>query len=259
MQAYLKLDEYIIRIQVFNNIYENKKKFYPSIYKVIEIKHMVNNEHFDNIELYDTGHVCKNTYENNTVFFNHNKFLNTNDLVVYENICEQDNLIENYFENNNKNKFKICIINKLYPAYVDEQEAFYDGFFEEAQWKLFPNGFSGLCKKYDYKYGENCVLEEFYHVNGKKEGIYTIYYDYYKNKLKKSVINYINGEKIGEELHYDENGDCIEKIHNYSKYFYFYKKYDEYNNIIKSGYYYIDIPVTYIYKFINKIKHFFII
>lgn len=253
MQAYIKLDEYIIRIQVFNTKYENKKKFYPSIYKIIEIKHMINNEYFENIELYDTGHVCKNTYDNNTVFFRHNKFLKINDLVVYEKICDEDNLIENYSEN----KFKICIVNKLYPAYIDEREAFYDGFFEEAQWKLYPNGFSGLCKKYDYKYGDNCIeAEEFYHFNDKKEGKHKIYYDYYKNKLK-SETNYINGEKNGEEIHYDENGICIEKIYNYSEYFYFYEKYDKNKNIIKSGYYYIDIPVTSIYKFINKIKHFF--
>jgi len=49
MQAYLKIDEYIVTIQAFSKIYENKEKFYPSIYKIISIKHMVNNQNIDKI------------------------------------------------------------------------------------------------------------------------------------------------------------------------------------------------------------------
>jgi len=240
----MKIDEYIVTIQAFSKIYENKEKFYPSIYKIISIKHMVNNQNIDKIELYNTEHVCKNTYYNETTFFKHNKYLHVNDLAVYENMCDQDNFIEIYSENNNtiftNNKLKICIVNQLYPAYIDEQYAFYNQFFEEEQWKLFPNGYSGFCKRYDNE------IEEFYHTNDKKDGKYKIYYNLYKDKLK-SETNYIDGKKNGEELHYDDNGKCIEKIYNYSENFYYYEKFDNNNKVIKSGYYYMDIPCTKIY------------
>jgi len=259
MQAYMKIDEYIVTIQVFNKKYENIRRFYPSIYKIISIKHMVNNQYIDKIELYNTEHICKNTYHNETTLFKHNKSLQVNDIAVYEHICNEDNYIEIYPETNimtdiitdniTNNKLRICIVNQLYPAYTDEQEAFYEQFFEEEQWKLFPNGYSGLCKKFDYTFNSN-EIEEFYHTNDKKEGKHKIYYNLYKNKLK-SETNYIDGKKNGEELHYDEIGNCIEKIYNYSDNFYYYEKFDKNNKVIKSGYYYMVIPCTKIYKFIT--------
>lgn len=267
MLAHIKIDEYIITIQVFNSKYKHKKKFYPSIYKICEIKHMVTNETIDSIELFDTNHLCSKKYPGETVFFKHNKTLYVNDIVIHCHICDEDNSIEInddlIYLQNNDNKLSFCIINKLYPAYIDEQEAFYENFFEEEQWKLFPNGYSGIYRKYNYQFGDNCEIEEFYHVNGKKQGKQKIFYnDSYKNSYKnhykiKSETNYINGEKFGEEVHYDHNRNCIGKIYNYSDNFMFYEKFDETGNKIKSGYYFMDIPVTTIYNVISKIRNIF--
>ena len=253
MIAHIKINEYIITIQVFDSKYEHKRKFYPTIYKILEIKHMVTNEIVNSIELFDTNHLCSKKYPGETVLFKHNKTLHLNDIAIYEHICSEDNSIE--IDNNNKMTF--CIINKLYSAYIDEQEAFYENFFEEEQWKLFPNGYSGICKKYNYHFGDNCEIEEFYHSNGKKEGNHKIFYnEFYKNKIK-SETNYINGTKLGKEVHYDLNGNCIEKIYNYSDNFMFYEKFDETGNKIKSGYYFMDIPITIIYNGYAKLRNIF--
>ena len=253
MLAYIKIDDNIITIQVFDSKYEHKRRFYPTIYKILEIKHMVTNEIVNSLELFDTNHVCSKKYPGETVLFKHNKTLHPNDIAIYEHICDKDNSIEI----NNNNKMTFCIINKLYPAYIDKQEAFYENFFEEEQWKLFPNGYSGIYRKYNYHFGDNCEIEEFYHVNGKKEGKHKILYnEFYKNKIK-SETNYINGKKLGEEVHYDHNGNCIEKIYNYSDNFMFYEKFDETGKQIKSGYYFMDIPVTTIYNGCVKLRNIF--
>jgi hypothetical protein len=260
MLAYIKIDEYIVTIQIFGSQYEHKKKFYPSIYKICEIKHMVTNEIVNSIELFDSEHHCLKKYPRETVFFKHNKILHINDIAIYEHICDQDNSIEindDLIDLQNNNKISFCIINKLYPAYIDEQEAFYENFFIEEQWKLFPNGYSGIYRKYNDHFGDNCEIEEFYHVNRKKEGKHKILYnDFYKHKIK-SETNYINGEKIGEEVHYDHNGNCIEKIYNYSDNFMFYEKFNETGKQIKSGYYFMDIPVTTIYNGCIKLRNIF--
>jgi hypothetical protein len=261
MQAYIKIDEYIIIIKVFNSKYENRRKFYPTIYKIIMIKHMVTNEYIDWIELYDSYHFCSTANDNEYSLFNHNKKLHTNNIVIYKSICNTDNYIElndNLVDLQTNNKISFCVIDKLYAAYIEESEAFYENFFEEEQWKLFPNGYSGICKKYEYKYGgSGNEIEEFYHSNGKKEGKHKIYYyNFYKNRIK-SETNYINGIKCGEELHYDIDGNCIEKYNNYSDNFNFYEKLDKSGNIIKSGYYYMDIPITIIYNLILGIRNIF--
>ena len=260
MEAYIKIDEYIVIIRVFNSQYKNRRRYFPTIYQIILIKHMATNEYIDWIELYDSYHFCTTANDNEYSLFHHNKKLHTNDIVIYKSICNTDNSIESTNDYNlvnlqTNNKISFCVIDKLYAAYIDESEAFYENFFEEEQWKLFPNGFSGICKKYEYKYGDyDNEIEEFYHVNGKKEGKHKIFYnEFYKNKIK-CETNYIDGIKLGEEQHYDIDGNCIEKIYNYSENFMFYEKLDKSGNQIKSGYYYMDIPITTMYRVYSKLR-----
>ena len=258
IQLFIKIDEYMIKIPTSSSLHKNRHRSYPTIFQIIEIKHMATNEHVTSIELYDSNHVCMDIHHGNHEIFHHNKTLHINDIIIYKNICNSDNYIEsddNFANLEKNNRISFIIINKLYAAYIDESEAFYENFFEEEQWKLFPNGYSGICKKYEYKYGDwSNEREEFYHSNGKKEGKHKIYYnDFYQNRIK-SETNYVNGIKLGEEQHYDIDGNCIQKIYNYSDNFNFYEKLDKSGNIIKSGYYYMDIPITPVYHVYSKLR-----
>ena len=261
MEAYIKIDEYIVKIRVFNSQYKNRRRFYPTIYQIITINHMVTHEYYDSIELFDEEHICSTNYDNEHSLFHHNKTLHINNIAIYKSICHSDNYIElndNLVDLQTNNKINFIIIDKLYAVYIDELEAFYENFFDGEQWKLFPNGFSGICKKYDYKYSDyGGKIEEFYHSNGKIEGKHKIFYNnFYKNKIK-SETNYINGQKIGEDKHYDENGNCIEKYYNYSENFNFYEKFNKTGELLISGYYYLNINITPLYNIYNYIKYFF--
>ena len=80
---------------------------------------------------------------------------------------------------------------KIFKIY---DHAYFHNFIEKEQWKLFPNGFSGLCKIAD----NGCYENTFYTINGVKEGKYERYI-YSDNNQKKLVCdgNYANGKRHG--------------------------------------------------------------
>jgi hypothetical protein len=83
----------------------------------------------------------------------------------------------------------------LYDTY---KEAFDHNFMINKDWALFQNGYSDTYKSYVYKSDENYIVnkyidEEYYHINGKKEGLYK---KYNKNDLIKE-LNYVNDKLHG--------------------------------------------------------------
>lgn len=66
---------------------------------------------------------------------------------------------------------------------------------------------SGIFRRY-YKDNLNndCLEEEFFHIDGKKHGLYTRY-DYLGNKIR--TIEYVNGEKHGEYIDYHTFSNVI--------------------------------------------------
>ena len=102
--------------------------------------------------------------------------------------------------------------------------AYYENFMEDKQYLLFGN-YSGYYKKYD-KFGLiDHLLEEYYHINGKKEGKYVKYFDIKLNDILFNVNNnikniennikieayYINNKLNGEYKSFYSNGN-IEEI-----------------------------------------------
>lgn len=91
---------------------------------------------------------------------------------------------------------------KIYLHYFYSYErAFIEDFIKDKQYLLFPNGYSGYFKEYEYN---GRLLKEFYHTNGIIDGVYTEYYD-----NGKIICNYTNNKKNGEFKKYYPN----EKIH----------------------------------------------
>lgn len=88
--------------------------------------------------------------------------------------------------------------------YEDFSDAFNHNFIKYKQYELFENGYSGCYKEYHTCLSRNTVLnakkklkKEYYHVNGKIEGIYKTYAE--SGDLIEET-NYILGKKNGQSL-----------------------------------------------------------
>lgn len=255
MFAYIKLNEYIVKISVYNSEFQNMRSFIPYIYKIIGIKHMVTQEKYDSIVLDNTEHQCVDIQDNVHTFFKHLKVLSINMILIYEYICENTNFIDfNLDSLIDLNEAKFIIMNKLFRAYSDEKEAFYKNFFEDKQWELFENGYSGYCILYNYQYNKLGIKsEEFYHCNDKIEGK-KLLYNHQHGRLSR-IENYVSGKKIYEEIFNEFGEEIIEKKYYYTDDFYFYEKYKN-NDIKQTGYAYLDIPITFLANVYFKIKNF---
>jgi hypothetical protein len=158
----------------------------------------------------------------------------------------------------NDDKINIYIINQLKKAYTNINMAFYENFILDEQYKLFPNGYSGIHKEYEFNYNaDGFIREEYYHNNGLIDGIKKIYC----RQCAQLEIeeNYVNGKKYGvTKYHIHNNNICTynknyETITYFNDFCYYVEKFDENMKIISSGYYYLDINVSWIIKLKNLI------
>ncbi len=104
--------------------------------------------------------------------------------------------------------FNITNINTWY--YINKNDGFYDGFIEEQQWRLFPNGYSNFCS---FNYTKDIKIECFIN-NGKLIGSFK----WFEYNILKYEFNFDNFDTTGiaTYIRYKINGDMIDKI-NYSK------------------------------------------
>jgi antitoxin component YwqK of YwqJK toxin-antitoxin module len=78
-----------------------------------------------------------------------------------------------------------------------------DKFIANSQWKLFPNGVSGVYRTYHVG-GQ--LEKEYFHINGLIEGKYVFYYE---NGQIDAEANYINGKIEGEYKRHYDNGNIL--------------------------------------------------
>jgi antitoxin component YwqK of YwqJK toxin-antitoxin module len=123
-------------------------------------------------------------------------------------------IINNMFQYNNENFYKIVEIedftnnqklNEIINFKVDDiiniesklfntrEQAFYYNFIKNQEYLFFENGYSGIHKTYNDK-GE--LLNEFFHINGKINGLYTEYLE--KNIIKENL--FVNNRLIEEKI-----------------------------------------------------------
>jgi hypothetical protein len=81
--------------------------------------------------------------------------------------------------------------NILLEFYKIKELAFHLDFILNKQWELFPNGYAGLYKEY---LSNGTIVREYYHINGKKYGVYKYYWDN-TNKIRETCY-FINDKKI---------------------------------------------------------------
>ena len=98
-------------------------------------------------------------------------------------------------------KDKVYIFEQKYN--IDRKIVFDLNFVENKNYLAFSEGYTGVIKTYN---DDGTLSEEYYHNNGKIEGIYKIYFP---NGKLKEIRNYINGVLCGESITYDLNGDIL--------------------------------------------------
>jgi hypothetical protein len=243
----MKFNNHIAEIEIYSDcIKYNNKSCRPVCYRILKFTNIADNSEPEYIFDVDNNHTCIVPLErNNYQITPHNKILSKNDLVIHQNIC---NFICNKIIKNinldESGKIELFITNKLNRAYIDREMAFYEDFIKLEQWNLFPKGYSGLYKEYDFTYSANGYLHhEYYHINGKINGIKKIYCNYCDTIREE---NYIDGKKYGYSYYYNYHSNCIcmhnnnnNKLQYFSDNYYYLEEYDDNMNIIKSGYYYM--------------------
>jgi len=80
--------------------------------------------------------------------------------------------------------------------------AFQENFIRDKQYILYSNGYSGIHKDY---YDNGMIKCEFFHNNGKINGLLKKYYENKNNSIK-IIQEYVDGIKHGLHQKYHENG-----------------------------------------------------
>lgn len=249
---YIKFDRYIASVELYcDSGRNNKKTCIPICYKIIDFVDMIDNTSIDKI--YMDEHTCLiKSGQNSFQITPHIKTLSKNMVVIYKNICEFSNKIINNILIDEDDKIDIFLIDELKRAYVDKDMAFYENFIENKQYEYYQFGFSGIYKKYDFSFDNDGYLQEEYYINNDKINGVKKTYCHICGLIKTET--YIDNKLNGEAIHYKHKNNCIcnndmEKYYYYSDNFYKYEKYDNNDNLIKSGYYFMDINVSWIYIF----------
>lgn len=256
----MKFNNHIAEIEIYSDCNKyNNKSCIPICYRIVKFNNIVDNSESEYIFEVDNSHTCIVPLErNNYQITPHSKILSKNDVVIYENICNfTSNKIIKNINLDESGKIELFITNKLNRAYIDREMAFYEDFIKLEQWKLFTEGYSGLYKEYDFTYSNNGYLyHEYYHINGKINGIKKMYCNYC-DVIREE--NYIDGKKIGYSYYNKHKSDCIHEnnkqtLQYFSDNYYYLEEYDDDMNIIKSGYYYMDINISWIVKAMRFIE-----
>ena len=250
--------KYILEVDIYDlkNTDFDKNYKIPYFYKIINIYDMTTNQEQNELFIIDTelnNKICVTHIDDVYTFTNHAKHIKKNMFCIYQNICYHDNEIYKNIILDNKS-LRFYIFDNLITAYKSKEIAFFDGFIEHAQWKLFENGYSGIYKKYNISYKGNLYVEEEYiATNNIKNGTYKKY-DMFERIIQEQ--NYINDKTYGVGYYYvynlENDKTSIEKRNYYNDNYYFFElSIDDIN--IKSGYCYFDINITYLYNVLNYI------
>ena len=252
---YIKFDRYIAEVEIYcDSNKSNKKSCVPICYRIKRFIDIITNKtDTEKIDIDENGHCCVIQDYNEHTIFKHYKSLYKSDLVIYNNICKYTVAKIRKDILTNDDEINIYIIDELKKAYTDINMAFYENFILNEQYKLFPNGYSGLHKEYVFSYNADGFLkEEYYHNNGLIDGIKKIFC----RQCTQLEIeeNYVNGQKYGITKYHIHNNDMCKYNKNYQtrNYFndnyYYLEEFDENMNIIKTGYYFTDINITWLVK-----------
>jgi antitoxin component YwqK of YwqJK toxin-antitoxin module len=213
---------------------------------------MITNEEVENILLDEYNHTCLVREDNyNFQITPHIKLLKKNMLCIYNEICDfnSNKIIKPI--NLINDKIEIFFVKELKKAFFYKEYAFYENFMSDEQYLLYPNRYSGIHKEYVFYY-LNCdgyLREEYFHINGKIDGIKKIY-DSTGDLIREE--NYVNGKLNGITKIYENNN--IVEIRNYFNKNYYYVEFYKFDKIIYSGYYYLDINITPIIKLYNLFR-----
>jgi antitoxin component YwqK of YwqJK toxin-antitoxin module len=242
---YMKFDKYICEIEIYN--FSKYKSCIPVCYRIKSIIDMITDEEIESILLDEHNHVCIIREDNyNFQITPHIKILKKDALCVYSGICEHSDKIVKPINLLNE-KIDIFIINELKRAYSDRMIAIYEDFIEKEQYLLYPNGYSGIYKKYDFHYNyDGFIKEEYFHINGKIEGIKKVYD--FKGNIEREE-NYVSGKLNGITKIYKDN--VLVETRDYFNENYYYAEFYKDDKIVKNGYYFLDINISYVIKFIN--------
>lgn len=264
---YIKYDMYILEVDVYDVKiqYDNTQKntIIPNFYKILHIYDIIENKEIDEIDNYygNDFNCIENINNYERIIIKHTKKIKKGMFCIYKNICSHDNSIyKNLMIDDDNKNMEFSIFDSLEYAFTDKDMAYYEHFIDKEQWKYFTNGYTGICKKYKrYMFDPSrSYLEiEFYSINNQINGEYKKYDEY--NRILEQQ-NYINNKKHDIGFYYDYTNDNHDFIQIEKRIYYndnFYYSEITKNNIIKnSGYYFIDMNISYLYKFMRYIKNF---
>ena len=260
---YIKYDMYILEVDVYDiqNDYNKiqKNTIIPHFYKILHIYDIIEHKEINEIEnYYGNDFKCivnRNNFEH--IIVNHTKKIKKDMFCIYKNICSHDNSIyKNLIIDNDNQNLEFSIFDSLEYAFTNKDMAYYEKFIDKEQWKHFRNGYTGLCRKYKrfmFDPSNSYIEIEFYCVNGLINGEYKEYDEY--NRLIEQQ-NYVDNKKYGDGFYYEyiTNDHIIIEKRTYYNYNFYYSETTENNIVKKSGYYFLDINVTYLYNFMKYFR-----
>jgi len=180
------------------------------------------------------------------IIYKSNATYHIKDFVVIEiqHIITKILLQEILFENHNDNYILEAgksYENKFINYFMTYDRAFLEDFIENKQYLLYSNGYSGFHKKY---YDNGSIESEFFHNNGRINGLLKKYYEN-KNNSVKIIQEYVDGIKHGIYKKFHEN-EITNIIANFDmNYITSYKVYNKHNILIYESVYHKTKLVSY--------------
>jgi antitoxin component YwqK of YwqJK toxin-antitoxin module len=130
-------------------------------------------------------------HDDNRVLITNEQKLNAKYNVIIFQVISIKHMITNEFTIFAKNYQINIIYEKYITFYLTYERAFNDKFFENKEYKLFSNGYSGIYNEYD---DDGLLKKTFYHKNGVIDGE-VLFYDNLNNVMYIHI--YKKGTKIG--------------------------------------------------------------
>lgn len=155
-----------------------------------------------NIESYKTyGEEDKKISDKTNASYHIKDFLVVSIQHIVTNILLQEILIKDHNDNYTLEIGK-SYENKFIYYFMTYDRAFQENFIRDKQYILYSNGYSGIHKDY---YDNGMIKCEFFHNNGKINGLLKKYYENKNNSIK-IIQEYVDGIKHGLHQKYHENG-----------------------------------------------------
>jgi antitoxin component YwqK of YwqJK toxin-antitoxin module len=189
-----------------------------------------------NIESYKTyGEDDKEIFDKTNATYNIKDFKIESIEHIATNILLSEILCENQYNANNNYFMEVGKLyeNRYIDYFMTYERALIEDFIKNKQYLLYPNGYVRIHKDY---YDNGMIKCEFFHNNGKINGICKTYYENKNNSIK-MIQEYVDGIKHGFFKKYHENGniniDAMFDMNNITSY----KVYNKDNKLIYDGLY----------------------